>query len=74
MSTMAVLLIMTQGTVVFPSALAVAQDVKASGREFLAACVVGYEFACRTGEFLGPTHYKVGFIFSPFPQISLICQ
>jgi 2-methylcitrate dehydratase PrpD len=49
----------TQATVVFPSALAVAQDVKASGKEFLTACVVGYEFACRTGEFLGPTHYKV---------------
>lgn len=61
---------MLHATVVFPSALAVAQDVRATGKEFLAACVVGYEFACRTGEFLGPSHYKVS-VPSPFHILAL---
>ncbi|KAF2158370.1 hypothetical protein M409DRAFT_38284 [Zasmidium cellare ATCC 36951] len=45
-------------TVVFPAALAVAQDVGCSGSDFLKACVIGYEFACRAGECLGKEHYK----------------
>jgi len=46
-------------TVVFPPALAVAQAEKVSGKEFIAAVVVGYEMGIRAGEFLGLSHYKV---------------
>ncbi|KAH8798531.1 hypothetical protein F5884DRAFT_742925 [Xylogone sp. PMI_703] len=45
-------------TVVFPAALAVAQNIGANGKEFITACVVGYEVACRTGEYLGKSHYQ----------------
>jgi 2-methylcitrate dehydratase PrpD len=46
-------------TVVFPAALAVAQEQNSSGREFLTATVAGYEAGIRVGEFLGRSHYKV---------------
>ena len=46
-------------TVVFPAALAAAQDVGASGAEFIAACVAGYEAGIRIGEFLGRSHYRI---------------
>jgi 2-methylcitrate dehydratase PrpD len=46
-------------TVVFPPALAVAQASGSSGREFLAACVAGYEVGIRVGQFLGRSHYRV---------------
>jgi len=46
-------------TVVFPAALATAQAVGASGRDFIAACVAGYECGIRVGEFLGRSHYRV---------------
>lgn len=46
-------------TVVFPAALALAQARGASGREFVAAVVAGYEVGIRVGEFLGRSHYKV---------------
>ena len=46
-------------TVVFPPALAAAQAEGASGPEFLAACIAGYEVGIRVGEFLGRSHYKV---------------
>lgn len=46
-------------TVVFPSALAAAQDVGASGAELIAAAVAGYEAGIRIGEFLGRSHYRV---------------
>lgn len=45
--------------VVFPASLAVAQHVRASGQEFVTACVAGYEAGIRIGEFLGRSHYKV---------------
>jgi 2-methylcitrate dehydratase PrpD len=45
--------------VVFPPALAVAQDLRRSGREFLTAAVAGYEVGIRIGEFLGRSHYKI---------------
>ncbi|MDA1186977.1 MAG: MmgE/PrpD family protein [Proteobacteria bacterium] len=45
-------------TVVFPPALATAQSLGISGREFLTACVAGYEVGIRVGEFLGRSHYK----------------
>jgi 2-methylcitrate dehydratase PrpD len=45
--------------VVFPAALALAQSTGASGREFLAAAVAGYEVGIRVGEFLGRSHYRI---------------
>ncbi|MFT5644655.1 MAG: 2-methylcitrate dehydratase PrpD [Janthinobacterium sp.] len=45
--------------VVFPAALAVAQAIGASGREFLTAAVAGYEVGIRIGEFLGRSHYRI---------------
>lgn len=45
--------------VVFPAALAVAQDIGASGKAFLAACTAGYEVGIRIGEFLGRSHYRI---------------
>lgn len=45
--------------VVFPAALAAAQSLRSSGREFLLASVVGYEVGIRVGEFLGRSHYKI---------------
>lgn len=46
-------------TVVFPAALAAAQDIGASGAELITACVAGYEAGIRVGEFLGRSHYRV---------------
>lgn len=45
--------------VVFPAALAVAQQIGSSGQDFFTACVAGYEVGIRVGEFLGRSHYKV---------------
>ena len=45
--------------VVFPVALAIAQDQELSGAEMLAASIAGYEVGIRVGEFLGRSHYKV---------------
>ncbi|RRV18052.1 MmgE/PrpD family protein [Pseudomonas saudiphocaensis] len=46
-------------TVVFPAALAAAQDLGKSGRDLLVASVAGYEAGIRIGEFLGRSHYRV---------------
>ncbi|KAM0748836.1 2-methylcitrate dehydratase PrpD [Meredithblackwellia eburnea MCA 4105] len=46
-------------TVVFPAALAAAQDLGSSGKDFLLASVAGYEAACRIGEMLGKEHYRI---------------
>ena len=46
-------------TVVFPAALAAAQQTGASGRDFIAASVVGYETGVRVGTSLGRSHYQV---------------
>lgn len=43
--------------VVVPAALAVAEQVGASGRDFLTAVTLGYEVAIRVGESVGKTHY-----------------
>lgn len=51
--------VLHSGTVVFPAVLAAAQATGASGREFIAAAVTGYECGVRVGEFLGRSHYKV---------------
>jgi len=45
-------------TVVFPAALAAAQDLGKSGRELILASVAGYEAGIRIGEFLGRSHYR----------------
>jgi 2-methylcitrate dehydratase PrpD len=47
------------GTVVFPAALAAAQEGEVSGKELITASIVGYEAAARVGEFLGRSHYKI---------------
>ncbi|KAE8378164.1 hypothetical protein BDV26DRAFT_197755 [Aspergillus bertholletiae] len=49
--------IMHPATVIFPAALAVAQDLGANGKDLITACVVGYEVGCRVGEYLGKSHY-----------------
>lgn len=46
-------------TVVFPAALAAAQDLGKSGRKLLLASVAGYEAGIRIGEFLGRSHYRI---------------
>jgi 2-methylcitrate dehydratase PrpD len=46
-------------TVVFPAALAAAQQTGATGRELLLASVAGYEAGVRVGGFLGRSHYRV---------------
>lgn len=46
------------GTVVFPAALACAQALGASGRDFITASAAGYEVCTRVGEFLGRSHYR----------------
>ncbi len=46
-------------TVVFPPALAMAQQLGATGKALIAASVAGYEVGIRVGEFLGRSHYKV---------------
>ena len=46
------------GTVVIPSALAMAQAQGASGSTLLLSIVVGYEVGVRIGRFLGQSHYK----------------
>ena len=43
---------------VIPAALAMAEREGASGRELLAAIVLGYEVAIRVGEAMGPSHYR----------------
>jgi 2-methylcitrate dehydratase PrpD len=45
-------------TVVFPAALATAQQTGASGGDLLAASVAGYEVGVRVGSYLGRTHYR----------------
>jgi 2-methylcitrate dehydratase PrpD len=46
-------------TVVFPAALAAAQDLGASGQRLITAAVAGYELGIRVGEFLGRSHYRI---------------
>mgnify|MGYP001212172590 CR=1 FL=1 len=46
-------------TVVFPPALALAQTLGKSGKDFLLAVVAGYEVGIRVGEFLGRSHYRI---------------
>ena len=43
------------------AALAVAEDLGATGRELLTAFVAGYETECRIGNLVAPSHYQKGF-------------
>lgn len=45
--------------VVFAPAIAVAQQVGATGADLMGACVAGYEVGIRVGEFLGRSHYRI---------------
>ena len=45
--------------VVFPAALAMAQDRACSGQDLITAAVAGYEVGIRIGEFLGRSHYRI---------------
>jgi 2-methylcitrate dehydratase PrpD len=50
------------GVAVFPSALATGEMVRASGKSFILAVVLGYEVMVRLGKALGPENsYKRGF-------------
>lgn len=51
--------VLHSATVVFPAALAAAQDLGKSGRELLLASVAGYEAGIRIGEFMGRSHYRI---------------
>ena len=46
------------GAPVIPAALAAAERMSASGAEFLASIVVGYDVALRIGEGVNPSHYR----------------
>ena len=46
-------------TVVFPAALACAQERGARGAELITSAVAGYEIGIRIGEFLGRSHYRI---------------
>ncbi len=46
--------------VILPAALAVAQNVRASGRALLEAYVVGVEVMAKLGRAMGPAHYRTG--------------
>lgn len=46
---------------VFPAAIAIAEQVSATGKEFLLAAQIGLEVACRVGAFMGRSHYEAGF-------------
>lgn len=45
------------GAVMIPAALAVAEELGRSGRDFLVAVILGYEVAIRIGESVGKRHY-----------------
>jgi len=45
--------------VIFPAALAIAQDRGCSGQDLITAAVAGYEAGIRIGEFLGRSHYRI---------------
>ena len=46
------------GSVVVPPALALAEELKLSGRDIVTAVVAGYETAVRVGMAVMPTHYR----------------
>ncbi len=49
------------GAPVIAAAMAVAEEIDATGPEFIEALAAGYEVVCRVGAALGPTAYDRGF-------------
>jgi 2-methylcitrate dehydratase PrpD len=46
---------------IIPGLLALAEFRGASGKDFIAAFVAGYETACKVGRLVSPSHYRRGF-------------
>lgn len=46
---------------IIPAILALAEDIGASGTEFMDAFLAGYETSCRIGQLVAPSHYEKGF-------------
>src|SRR5450631_4088583 len=49
------------GSIVFSAALALANEVDANGKDFIAAVAAGYEAMIRIGLSIQPTHFRRGF-------------
>jgi 2-methylcitrate dehydratase PrpD len=49
------------GSIVFSAALALADEVEADGKDFIAAVAAGYEAMIRIGLSIQPTHFQRGF-------------
>ncbi len=47
------------GVTVIPAALALGESLSCSGKEFLAALIIGYDVSIRAGESVGPEHYDI---------------
>jgi 2-methylcitrate dehydratase PrpD len=54
--------IMHPGATIFPTLLALAEETKASGKEFLTAAIVGYDVGTKVGKAHGPTASPIGFM------------
>jgi len=46
---------------IIPGLLGLAEHRRASGKDFIAAFVAGYETACKVGRLVSPSHYQRGF-------------
>jgi 2-methylcitrate dehydratase PrpD len=46
---------------VLAAALALGEDIQASGAQLLEAFIAGYEISCRVGQLVAPNHYSSGF-------------
>lgn len=46
---------------VLAAALALGEDIQASGAQLLEAFIAGYEISCRVGQLVAPNHYSKGF-------------
>lgn len=46
---------------VLAAALALGEDIQASGARLLEAFIAGYEISCRVGQLVAPNHYSKGF-------------
>ncbi|MFJ3370492.1 MmgE/PrpD family protein [Pseudomonas sp. NPDC086251] len=46
---------------VLAAALALGEDLQASGAQLLEAFIAGYEISCRVGQLVAPNHYSSGF-------------
>ena len=46
--------------VLLPTILALGEHVRASGKDLLAAYILGFEVLCRVGRAVNPSHYQIG--------------